>query len=197
MTREGALCQTLSMATRPRKPLTRADWLRTALRALDKEGLGAVRVLPLAKTLGASRGSFYWHFKDLDDLLDSLLTYWDEELTNTSLERVAAASCDASAKLMILMEDVIERRKGRYDPAIRAWALHDKRAAKVVRSVDRKRISFVIALFREMGFSKVEAEARARLFYLYLLGDHIALEKEPPAKRKQHLKIRHRVLTKR
>ncbi|MEM8755480.1 MAG: TetR family transcriptional regulator, partial [Pseudomonadota bacterium] len=48
--------------------LSRDDWLAHALGTLAAEGAPALRADRMAKALGVSRGSFYWHFRDLDDL---------------------------------------------------------------------------------------------------------------------------------
>ena len=57
----------------PQRKVTAADWLKIALRTLIGEGVEQVRILPLAKKLGVSRSSFYWYFKDREDLLNKLL----------------------------------------------------------------------------------------------------------------------------
>ena len=59
-----------------REPLARKDWIIAARKALIKGGIGAVRVVPLAKALQMTRGGFYWHFKGRQDLLDALLVDW-------------------------------------------------------------------------------------------------------------------------
>ena len=66
-----------------RGSLTREDWLNAALEALEESGVGGIKVLSVAKRLGASRGSFYWHFQDQRDLLQSVLEYWDRWSTDT------------------------------------------------------------------------------------------------------------------
>jgi AcrR family transcriptional regulator len=182
------------MAKSPRRKLGRADWVKAALAALEEGGLGAVRVLPIASKLKASRGSFYWHFRDRADLLDSVLEYWDTEITDAVIERSLAGTADPEERLWRLTEDVVGRRRGRYDPAIRAWALHDPRAAAVVRRVDRKRFAYLKSLFRGMGFEEEEAEARSRLTLSYFVGDHILLLTEPPARRQRLLKRRFELL---
>jgi AcrR family transcriptional regulator len=183
------------MTKKPRETLCRTDWLAAALRALGEGGVEAIKVLPLATTLKASRGSFYWHFRDRDDLLESVLAHWEDTLTDAVIERAASIDDDAPNRLMSLMEDVLDRRRGRHDPAIRAWALYDPAAAKVVRRVDRKRITFIGALFKDMGFSQDQSEARAHLTYAYLLGDHQVFMQESRENRRKHLRSRHELLT--
>jgi AcrR family transcriptional regulator len=183
------------MAARARRRLSRESWLEEALRALDEGGLGTLKVLPLARKLGASRGSFYWHFRDRDDLLRSVLDYWDTELTDAVIERAAELRGGARERLLALMQEVVEQRRGRYDPAVRTWALHDPTAAPVVRRVDRKRLGFLKRLFVEMGFSSDQAEARARLALGFMVTEHLLLVEEPAARRKKLLRLRHAVLT--
>src|SRR6266699_616553 len=62
---------------RERKTLTRADWTGAALDALARDGLRAVAVEPLAERLGATKGSFYWHFRDRNALLEAAVAQWE------------------------------------------------------------------------------------------------------------------------
>jgi AcrR family transcriptional regulator len=180
-----------------RSTLTPTDWLNAALKALERGGLDAVRVVALSEALGASRGSFYWHFRDRADLLGRMLEHWEAEITDRVLAATHAAGGSAEERFHVLLEDVLERRRGRYELAIRAWAMHDRKAAATVRRCDRKRLDFVAGLFREMGFSAAESRARARLTLAYLEGDHIVLVREAPADRRRFLELRHRLLTSR
>ena len=65
-----------------RNSLGQDDWLNAALESLNEKGIDAVKVLPLSHKLGVTRGSFYWHFKDREDLLRQMLEYWERELTD-------------------------------------------------------------------------------------------------------------------
>lgn len=175
--------------------LTRDSWLEAALHALDEGGLEAVKVLPLAKALGVSRGSFYWHFRDREELLDKLVEHWKQRYTVEVIDRAKQARGDARARLLALMKDVLHRREGRFEPAMRAWARHDPKVAAAVRAADKYRLAYTTSLFREMGFSEREAEARGRLTLLYFLGDHMMFAPESATRRNQLLSLRHRILT--
>jgi AcrR family transcriptional regulator len=175
--------------------LTRSDWLEAALVALDQGGLDAVKVLLLARSLGVSRGSFYWHFRDRQELLDSLLTYWEKRHTDEVSALAAAVQGDPSTTLLSLMENVLRTRQGRYDPAIRAWARHAPSVAAVVRRADKRRLEYICGLFREMGFDADEAQARGRLALLYLIGDHVMQASESKSRSLHLLALRHRILT--
>jgi AcrR family transcriptional regulator len=180
-----------------RRRLQREDWLAAALRAIERGGIGAVKVLPLAASLGASRGSFYWHFRDRDDLVEALLRYWESELTDAVIAHNRQETGSAQTRFRKLLEDVIGHRQGRCDPAVRALAIHDADAARVVRRADRTRLTHLVTLFREMGFSAAEADARSRLTLAYLVGDHMLLVKESAANRRRFMAIRQRSLTRR
>jgi AcrR family transcriptional regulator len=177
-----------------RERLSRESWLQAALQALCEGGVESVKILRLAAALGVSRGSFYWHFADRQDLLQSVLQYWLDRFTSDVISRASTSPGDASRQLLGLMEDVLFEREGRFDPAVRAWALHDPKVAAVVSRADRQRLTFITSLFREIGFDEDEAAARGRLGLLYLVGDHVLVTPESAAQRRKLLPIRHKIL---
>ena len=181
-------------ATR-RKALTREDWLVAALAALKESGIEGVKVLPLAKRLGSSRGSFYWHFRDRRDLLRGLLDYWDRWSTDSMITALAGvAEIEPRERIWILVQRVQTQELSIHDPAIRAWALYDPDAARVVRRVDRKRLKTVAGLFREAGFSEEQVAVRARLLAVYLMGDALVFVREPAARRRKLARLRWQLL---
>ena len=88
------------MATRKstRQVLSPADWSRAAFRALALGGVEAVAVEPIAAELGATKGSFYWHFKNRDALIAATLEEWERRLTDTVIERLER-SADPAERL--------------------------------------------------------------------------------------------------
>jgi len=154
----------------------RAQWLSAGLDALRTGGVGAVRVERLAAGLALTKGSFYHHFRDRGALLDALLEFWSREMTDAEFERIRSVRGglpkDAlRLRLTALAEDVLEKGVGRYDPAIRAWARHDRKVAAAVAQVDRRRLKALAVFFEEGGVGAAEARVRARLFYTFLLGE--------------------------
>jgi len=149
----------------------RAQWVSAGLEALRKGGVAAVRVERLAGGVGVTKGSFYHHFRDRGALLEALLDYWAREMTDAEFARLETLRGGLAARLLALAEDVLEKGMGRYDPAIRAWARHDRKVAAAVAQVDRRRVKALAAFFEEGGFSAAEARVRARTFYTFLLGE--------------------------
>jgi AcrR family transcriptional regulator len=154
-----------------KKTLTKDSWIRAAMDLLRTRGVGGVRVLPLARKMRVSRGSFYWHFEKRQDLLDAMLDWWDREMTDVVIDRANAARGSAKKRLLLAAEDIVANGLTRYDPAIRSWAQGDKKAAKALRRVIRKRLDYISGLFEEAGFSPAEARARGDLLAIYLMSE--------------------------
>lgn len=159
-------------ARRTREALTRQDWICAARAALIKGGIGAVRIMPLAQTLGVTRGGFYWHFRGRRDLLEALLDDW--ERTNTaSFEKILNRDCrDGRAEFKTLIQLWIDEREysPAWDSALRNWATLSKQAAAVVRRVDESRIAIIREIFLHLGYRDPEALVRARIVYFHQVG---------------------------
>lgn len=151
--------------------LSAAAWIAGAARALEAGGAAAVRVEPLAAALGVTKGSFYWHFKDRDALLDAMLDHWERQSTLATIEILETAWPDARSRLRGLLALVHGNPRKGAEAAIRAWALSDPRAAAAVRRVDSRRENYVAGLLRQMGLGEAAARQRARLMGLSVVGD--------------------------
>lgn len=151
--------------------LEKSDWISQGLKSLSRDGIAAVRVEPLAKKLKVTKGSFYWHFKDRNALLAAMVAFWKREATHAIIEEVERRGGSAKTRLRTLFEIVL-RSEGKLELAMRAWATTDPSVARTLKTIDRKRIGYTESLFRELGFSKVEATARAHLAYHALIGQY-------------------------
>ena len=129
--------------TRPKKRYNRDAWMQAALEVLSEKGGASVRIDALAGKLHVTKGSFYHHFRDRADLLDSLLQHWSTQLTMKIREQVAALQLDPSTTLLVLLRTIRAERAAEYDAPFPAWALHDERARAVVQQVDEERLKFI------------------------------------------------------
>jgi AcrR family transcriptional regulator len=155
-------------ATRTR--LDRQAWVRAALDAISEGGLTAVGVVPLAKRLGATKGSFYWHFTSREALIEAALANWEHSHTTAVIAEIEAASDDPLTQLRLLFVRVTElAARDRIELALLATADHPS-VRPVLDRVTRGRIGFVAALFRRLGFGEAEAKRRALLAYSAYLG---------------------------
>ena len=156
--------------------LSTAKWTEMALRVLADRGIEAVRVEPLARLLGVTKGSFYWHFADRRELLDSVLLGWEQAATLDVIDAVELA-CDEPDDRLRELTRLVFRHGGPLDRAVRAWASHDESAANAVARVDSRRYAFVRALLEAHGLTPPTAAMRARLLYTSLIGEqHTSLK---------------------
>jgi AcrR family transcriptional regulator len=159
------------VATRQGKPLlTRADWTRAALEAMATGGTRAVAVDRIAKTLGASRGSFYWHFTDRQDLIDAALEMWEQQNTTEFADEVLAAG-EPIDQLRFLLREVYEKPVDAIEITL-ASAGDDPLVAAAFARVTNLRLDYLRGVFSGMGLDDQESEARAWLVYAFYLGHH-------------------------
>ncbi|MHC5114141.1 MAG: TetR/AcrR family transcriptional regulator [Planctomycetota bacterium] len=147
--------------------LTREEWLQAALDLLAREGDSRITIDALARGLGVSKGSFYWHFESRADFVRSLAAHWSRRYTADISEQVRSAPGDPKSRLLLLSEGIIREDLARYDLAVRAWAGHDPAVAAIVRNVDEQRMTIVRELFAELGFRGAELAMRTRTFVAY------------------------------
>jgi AcrR family transcriptional regulator len=155
-------------ATRTR--LNRRAWVRAALDAIAEGGLAGVAVVPLAKRLGATKGSFYWHFPSRESLIEAALADWEQSHTTAVIAEINAASDDPLMQLRLLFKRVTQlAARDRIELALLATAEHPT-VQPVLDRVTRRRIDYTGQLFRRLGFSPAEATRRALLAYTAYLG---------------------------
>jgi AcrR family transcriptional regulator len=158
------------MAAPTRTP--RRRWIEEGLRALAAGGPDAVRIEPLAKALGVSRGGFYWHFEDRPALLGEILDTWERTATDEVIERVERRGGDARAKVRRAGALTFSDELLPVDLAVRAWSRHDPAVAERLRRVDNRRMDYLRALFSTFCADPAEVEARSMLAFSLLIGNH-------------------------
>ena len=173
--------------------LGRQDWIDTGLKVLAKSGVESVRVEPIAKLMNVTKGSFYWHFKNREDLLNALLQEWIDRETDSIIEQVEAAGGDANCKLLNLFELAV-KDDGQVEKAIRAWATNDSKAATILAKVDQRRLDYTRDLFLEVGFTPFEAIVRARMAYYSLIGEFIVGTRTNQDERLAEVRLQHAIL---
>jgi AcrR family transcriptional regulator len=165
------------------KTLGREDWLRAARLALLQGGVEAVRVEKLARALKVTKGSFYWHFKDREELLELLLREWESELQELiGQPGTAGGAQDLHSLLEVLVERARQSEEGKVpsDAAIFAWASVSPEVARRVNRAEQERLDF---LKQWSGMPE-----RMELLYLAWLG-FVARGQRVPALRQRFPEI--------
>ncbi|HZE56056.1 MAG TPA: TetR/AcrR family transcriptional regulator [Bradyrhizobium sp.] len=160
--------------------LSAKDWLDQGLKALARDGFTALKAEPLAKALGVSRGSFYWHFADVEAFHGAMLKHWREVAAERIISAVEAASPDRNA-LPALLRQAFGTRSA-LESAVRSWATIDPAARAAVHAVDRRRLSYVEGLLQAAGLSAKVARARAQILYWAFLGFALSDRALPPSR---------------
>jgi AcrR family transcriptional regulator len=153
----------------------RSSWIDEGLRALAAGGPDAVRIEPLARALGVTKGGFYWHFDDRRALLEEMLDTWERVSVDEVIERIEGEGGDARAKLRRLFalgSSSEARELLEIDLAVRDWARREQPVAKRLRRVDNRRMDYMRALFGAFCRDEDEVEARCMLAFSLWLGPH-------------------------
>ena len=157
----------------PRPQLDRAAWVQAALDTLADEGVTGIRVEVLAKRLHVTKGSFYWHFKDRQDLLAGVLDVWKEGRIRDIIKQTRPEPGKEQAQLFHVIDvySASRNKKGiLIELAMREWARRDSLAAATVEEVDAWRLRCARELFLAIGLPLHEASTRSMLLYAYVFG---------------------------
>ncbi len=150
--------------------LSRDDWAQAALSALAEEGLAAVAIDPLARRLGATKGSFYWHFTNRDDLIAAVLELWEGRDTTDVIAALDALD-DPRARLTALVRLALGPAARGTDPHAGVLAAaSDPRVAPVLERVTRARLATLDRLYSQAGLDEADARRHARLAYALYIG---------------------------
>lgn len=158
--------------------LSADDWINQGIKALTRSGFTALKADPLAKAIGVSRGSFYWHFADLGAFHAAVLKRWREIAAE---EIIAGVEADSDEPLTALLRRTFGARLD-LERAVRNWAAFDPAAQAAVRAIDRRRLDYIEALLQRRGLSAASAQARAQILYWMFLGFALSGAPVPPAR---------------
>lgn len=155
--------------------LQRSDWILAGFQALVERGPEAVRVEPLARALGATKGSFYWHFKDMRALHAAMLEAWERLASTEITASVRQSDLPPREQVLLLVEKVSvipEAEAGglAVEPAIRDWGRVDPLARDVLVRADRQRLADLRGFLIAAGLQEAAAEEGAAVFYAALIG---------------------------
>lgn len=148
--------------------LSAQDWIDLGLRTLAHEGSDALKADLLARKLGVSRGSFYWHFDDLEAFHRCLISSWKQSATEGIIDDIEKNDLPAQR-----IEELLQRafsRGGSLEMGMRAWAANHRQAADAVKAIDRRRQTYIAKVLRDAGIPTDSAATRAQLLYWAYLG---------------------------
>jgi AcrR family transcriptional regulator len=143
-------------------------------------GLEAVAVEPLARRLGVSKGSFYWHFANREALIKATAVRWEEIRTVEVIEALAPVT-DPRERLSLLFAGAFGRPKASRLEAAFVSSRNDPSVAPVLRRVTKKRMAYLTEIFRELGFDARQSLHRANVAYGAYIGLFVMRHTNPAA----------------
>lgn len=169
----------------PRPPTSEEIWLTAAYDELTEHGVEAVKIMPLAKKLGLSRTSFYWHFKDREALLEAMIRYWENKNTGNLVAQTEAYAANISEAVFNLFDCWLDSGlfDSRLDLAIRNWARNDAALQLRLNQADARRELAMAAMLERFGYSKDTALVRARTMIYTQIG-YISMQIQQPEDRR-------------
>lgn len=171
--------------TRPaRKTLDRDAWLKKALDVLFAQGISQIKIEVLARKLKLTKGSFYWHFRNRDDLLRSMVDWWRSNQLRF-IGGLEHSVPDPETRIRAVITFTQHTEDSHHDIAMREFARFNKHAARAVSEVDELRVAYLAELFTAAGFDPLEASLRARTLYFYQVGEYTtSLAPDPDTREK-------------
>lgn len=160
--------------------LNASAWVSAGLDLLAHGGIDAVRIDQLAKVLGVTKGSFYWHFEERGELLAAMLEMWRRSATLAVIERLETHGPPAERLRRLLdlpLSGNAALRGQNLELAIRLWARRDQTAAAAVEEIDQQRLAYTMSLLRANGVSASKAGAAAYLTYAFVLAEALITAK--------------------
>lgn len=176
--------------------ITREGWLNCARVALIEDGIEGVKVDRLAQRAKVTRGGFYYHFKNHQQILEELLLIWKTQNRFTPVKFDVSTPDAASTVFDRIIDDLVHESgfDPQFDMAVREWARISHPVAKVVHGVDDQRVEVLSEVFAGMGYSEKDALVRARVFYWHQVGYYAVGMHEEVEDREENLSAFVRVL---
>lgn len=140
--------------------LSRDEWVDAAYERFSESGLDAVAVEPIARAIGATKGSFYWHFADRAALVDAVLERWEQLETDSVVTHVDETD-DPRVRLERLVWVITHRTPQRGGEATLYTAAERNGVAATVARVTERRVTYIARLLEARGLDADEARRRA------------------------------------
>lgn len=165
------------------KQLSKDAWLKHTLKTIGEVGVANIQIESLARELNVTKGSFYWHFKGRDELLNDALSYWYETATRIIGRAANRSFTDPIDRLRYFFSLAFNRRYdvpgGPVERALQEWARISEAASETTQRVDQERIRLIADAYIELGKSEVDARRIATMALGQIIGLNVLSRSQP------------------
>lgn len=155
------------------------DWLHAGFTTLAEDGIEGLRIEKLTTCLGVTKGSFYWHFADIDAYRNALITAWGDGLADDHQKMTALGDASPRERLAAMMTILVRPQHWALELSMREWARSNHAAAQSVRASDRRVLNLVRQVFVDAGFDSQTAQTRAEWIFAIGIG-YLSLARSGP-----------------
>lgn len=160
---------TTTTAHGERSRLSAADWEQAALQLIANDGVGALAIDALARQLGVTKGSFYWHFRSRDALLEAALERWQRQGEDVLLAQITSIDEPRERLRQLFLRIAGEKLSHRVHAALLSTLEHPRIRAAVELAA-RRRLDILAEAYRQTGLDDTNALNSARLAYAAYVG---------------------------
>ncbi|WP_058854876.1 TetR/AcrR family transcriptional regulator [Nocardia jinanensis] len=128
---------------------------------LSREGVGAIKIPRLCQELGVTKGSFYWHFDDIEQLMAAMADRWSAVQSETVRELGAFAAIPVEERIEKMAAMLVDKRHWMVETTVREWSRSNSKVADAVRNLDQRVFETVYRTMLDLGFDENQAGLRA------------------------------------
>lgn len=149
--------------------LSKENWVSAGLDILKVKGYSELSIVRLSNQLGVTRGSFYHHFKSLNQFIDAMIESWEERVVNKGFQQTLIHESDPEKEFKNLI-NYVSQLHDKYDLVFRQWAAANAHVKRHMERLDKKRLSRLVELLQRLSNDQTEAEKLARIAYYAYIG---------------------------
>ena len=135
-------------------------------------GVRGLNVDKMSKKLKCNRSSFYWHFTSKEGFINEVINYWIKTETDEVIHAVEKYKADKDKLEQFLLLAFKNEPYLEFAFFLKRYAKKNKKAQLIVDEIDKRRLQFTAQLFRNIGYTNMQAEVKANIFFKYLIGHH-------------------------
>lgn len=169
-----------SSASKSSSRLSVDDWVACALEVLADEGVGGIKIGTLCRRLGVTKGSFYWHFEDLEAFLGAVAEHWAAGREAAVASFVELESVEPAERLRLMMMRFADTEGWPLERAVREWARTNAWVHERVARTDEQMFAKVRDAFVDLGFTEQDAAVRGQMLFCTGVGFMFVLPEGTP-----------------